>query len=167
MSWRTSSAGPLDRLFACLPYILPMLEALPLGMGLLREFPMLQPLLLPLAPFAFAYSLVTGIFSFGGFGIGGFLVFLALYFLVVRNESISHFIRFNTMQSILIGIALSLFALVISPISEVLPPLFVQSLFTALFLGAFILCIYAIVQSALGRYAEIPTISDAAKMHVY
>jgi hypothetical protein len=71
------------------------------------------------------------------------------------------------MQSILIGIALSLFALVISPISEVLPPLFVQSLFTALFLGTFILCIYSIVQSALGRYAEIPTLSDAAKMHVY
>jgi len=167
MSWRTSSAGPLDRLFACLPYVLPMLEALPFGMGLLSEFPMLQSLLLPLAPFAFVYGLVTGIFSFGGFGIGGFLIFLALYFLVVRNESISHFIRFNTMQSILIGIALSLFALVISPISEVLPPLFVQSLFTALFLGTFILCIYSIVQSALGRYAEIPTLSDAAKMHVY
>jgi uncharacterized membrane protein len=167
MRWRTSSNTPLDRLFACLPYTLPMLEALPFGAVLLREFPMLQPLLLPLAPFALVYGFVTSIFSFGGFGLGGFLIFLALYFLVVRNESIAHFIRFNTMQSILIGIVLSLFSLVLSPISEALPPLLLESVFTALFLGTFILCIYAIVQSALGRYAEIPVISDAAKIQVY
>ncbi|GAB4156533.1 MAG: hypothetical protein Fur0046_36500 [Cyanobacteria bacterium J069] len=166
MSWRTSSASPLDRLFACLPYVLPMLEALPFGTELLSEFPMLQPLLLPLYPFAIAYSFVTGIFSFGGFGIGGFLIFLAMYFFVVRNESISHFIRFNTMQSILIGIVLSLFSLVLSPIIRALPPLFLQSILTALFLGTFIACIYAIVQSALGRYAEIPTLSDAAHIQV-
>jgi uncharacterized membrane protein len=45
------------------------------------------------------------------------IIFFALYLGVVRNENISHFIRFNAMQAILLDIVLMLCGLVL-PIFE-------------------------------------------------
>ncbi|MBD2021803.1 hypothetical protein H6F43_16605, partial [Leptolyngbya sp. FACHB-36] len=41
-----------------------------------------------------------------------------------------------------------------------------QTLFNTIFLGVVAAVGYAVVQSALGRYAEIPTISEAAYTQV-
>lgn len=164
MSWRGSTTVS-DRIFACLAYILPLLDLIGLvARPLILTQSFLSPLLgiiaIPLSPLLAIYSGLGGIVSF--------IVFFALYLLVVRNESIPHFIRFNTMQAILFGIVLSLVGLiwgyVLSPILGL--SFLTQTLFNAVFLGMIVAVGYSVVFSALGKYAEIPTISEAVYMQV-
>jgi hypothetical protein len=42
----------------------------------------------------------------------------------------------------------------------------VETLFNVVFLGAFAACVYSIIQSVIGKYADIPTISEAAYSQV-
>jgi uncharacterized membrane protein len=99
---------------------------------------------------------------------GGFLLFFLLYLGVVANPRISRFIRFNALQSILIGILLSLFGLIFSYILLPMLPIAVviQLLMNGIFLGTMAVSIYGILFSALGKYAEIPQLSDAAHMQI-
>ncbi|MDE5111995.1 MAG: hypothetical protein O4753_12285, partial [Trichodesmium sp. St7_bin2_1] len=96
----------------------------------------------------------------------GFILFLALFLMVVRNNNISHFIRFNTMQAILLDIVLILCGLILSILGTTLGGFILETLSNMIFLGILGSFIYAVVQSAMGRYAEIPTISDAVYMQV-
>ncbi|BAC91238.1 Tic20 family protein [Gloeobacter violaceus] len=152
MSWR-GSTSPSDRIFASLPYLLPMAASLAYGVTLLSQLG-LGAVIQILAPINFLNS-----------GFIGLAVFIALFALVVNNTSISHFIRFNVFQALLVGIILSLFSLVLPLLVNMfafLPGIDViqQTLGNTLFLGVFAFGIYGIVQSLLGRYAEVPTISE-------
>ncbi len=156
MSWRGSTSVK-DRIFACLPYLLPLVEGLAFGRFLFLQFPALQVLFVPLAPVLALYSIP----------FAGLIIFFALFLLVVRNESISHFIRFNTMQAILIDIVLflcNLILLILSPIPGA--GFALQTLANTIFLGVLAAVIYSVVQSLRGRYAEIPALSDAVYMQV-
>lgn len=163
MTWR-GSISPTDRIFACLVYLLPLMDVIALCFNQVGSGSFLSPIfnaiVIPLFPLLQFY-----------YGFGGFMpliVFFALYLLVVRNESIAHFIRFNAMQSILFGIVLSLFSILWNYIfSAALGGTLVeQTLFNTLFLGTVVAVAYSVIQSAIGRYAEIPTISDAAYTQV-
>lgn len=154
------STSPTDRLFACAAYLLPTLDL----MGLVAPYVAKDPLLGPILGRLFM-SLLPLLQLYYGFPFLPLILFFALYLLVVRNASLAHFIRFNVMQSILFGIILSLISIVwgyiLSGLIGSLP--FIQStLFNTIFLGTLVAVGYSIVQSALGKYAEIPTISDAA-----
>lgn len=165
MSWRGSSS-PTDRIFSCLTYLLPLMDVVGLAGGVLLASgsflaPVLAAIVLPLSP------LLSFYYGFGGFM--PLIIFFALYMLVVRNESVPHFIRFNAMQSILIGIVLSLFSILWQFVfSSIFPAssLITQTIFNTVFLAVVAAVGYSIVQSALGRYAEIPTISEAAYTQV-
>lgn len=157
MTWRGSNTAQ-DRIFASLVYLVPLLDVLPFGQSFLREFLGINLSALMRFPLVQIYY----------FPFVPFVVFFALFLLVVRNEGINHFIRFNAMQAILISIVLSLFGIVWQ---YVLGPilgggLLTQTLFNTVFLGTLAAAGYSVVQSALGRYAEIPTISDAAYTQV-
>ncbi|MEB3227334.1 MAG: Tic20 family protein [Synechocystis sp.] len=155
----SSTADIKDKLFGALVYVIPLLDAYVFGEFIFQQFPILGLIYLPILPLLkFYYQ----------FPFGSFLVFIILFMAVVRNSNISHFIRFNAMQSILIGILLSLFGLILA---YVFKPAFGSSLITETlynfaFLGALASSIFGIVQSLLGRYAEIPTISEAAYSQV-
>jgi uncharacterized membrane protein len=153
MTWR-GSTDTKDRFFAALIYVFPLIDALPFSQFILQQFPQVAFVYLPLQPLiAFYY----------GFPFAGFIIFLLLFMAVVRNERISHFIRFNAMQAILIGILLILLQLALEFLLRGLgASLLIETLYNVVFLGTLAACFYSIVQSALGRYAEIPTISDAA-----
>jgi len=156
MTWRGSTTVP-DRIFASLPYLLPLIDGLSFGRFLFAQFPVLQLLLIPLAPFMELYRLP----------FASLIIFFALYLGVVRNENISHFIRFNAMQAILLDIVLMLCGLVLPIFSQGLQVAFIaETLYNMVFLGAFAAFVYAVVQSLLGRYAEIPPLSDAVYMQV-
>ena len=157
MSWRGSTTVS-DRIFACLPYLLPLIDGLDFGGFLFKQFPALQLVFMPLLPFIQIYR---------GIPFAGFIIFLALYLGVVRNENISHFIRFNTMQAILLDIILILCGLVVPILADGLPVAFVkETLYNMIFLGILAAFIYSVAQSLMGRYAEIPTLSDAVYMQV-
>ncbi len=156
MNWRGSTTVQ-DRIFACLPYLLPLLDGLVYGRYLFQQFPPLQLILIPLAPLLQIYR---------GIPFLGLIVFFALFLLVVRNNNISHFIRFNTMQAILLDIVLILCGLILSILGGTLGGFILETLSNMIFLGILASFIYTVVQSAMGRYAEIPTISDAVYMQV-
>lgn len=147
-----------DRIFACLPYLLPLIEVLQFGAFLLIQFPPLKVLFLPLEPLVAIYF---------GVPFAGLIIFFALFLLVVRNEKISHFIRFNTMQAILLDIVIFLFSILTNLVGIVPASGFaIQTLSTTIFLGIVAAVVYSVVQSLMGRYAEIPAISDAVYMQV-
>lgn len=157
MTWR-GSITIQDRIFACLPYLLPLIEVFAFGQFFLTQFPALQVLFLPLIPLLRIYY---------GVRYAGLIIFFALWLLVVRNEKISHFIRFNTMQAILLDIIVFLCS-ILTDIVGLIPSggFATQTLYTTIFLGIIAAIVYSVANSLLGRYAEIPTISDAVYTQV-
>ena len=158
MTWR-GSTDTKDRIFAALVYLLPLYSAFAFGIFIFQQIPFLgAALVIVLTPLAFLYS------SLGSFG--SLIIFFVLFLAVVRNPRISHFIRFNTMQAILIDILVSLLRLVLDFVARGGANLVVETLFNVVFLGAFAACVYSIIQSVIGKYADIPTISEAAYSQV-
>ena len=153
MAWR-GSADVKDRFFGAVIYLIPLYYVqYNFGSFLLDGFVVLRPFLnileTILAPLAIIYSIP----------FASLIVFFILYLAVVRNEQVSYFIRFNTLQAILIDIALFLLIL----LGRLLGIGFIFQVFASIvYLATLAACFYAIAQSALGRYAEIPTISEAA-----
>lgn len=161
----------MDRVFACLVYALPLADAYRIDfrygqvINLLNSIPGIDLLMVPLNLMFGIYASIVGQIPFGDF-----IAFMLIFALVVRNERIQHFIRFNAMQAILVGIALSLFNILWQLILNVIPVLastsIGETLVSTLVLGGLAVVVYSMVQSALGKYAEIPTISDAVYMQV-
>ncbi len=160
MSWRGSTTVR-DRIFACLPYLLPLISAVGFGITLFRQFPALAVLFLPIQFVTLIYGILGPLASFGPM-----IVFFALFLLVVRNEKIPHFIRFNTMQALLIDIVAYLCGIILGILTFPGVDFAVQTLSTTIFLGIVAACVYSIIQSFMGRYAEIPALSDAVYMQV-
>ncbi len=157
MTWRGSTTIK-DRIFACLPYLLPIIEVFAFGEFLRAQFPLLKILFQPLNPLLNIYDNVR---------YAGLIIFFALWILVVRNEKISHFIRFNTMQAILLDIVIFLFSILTDVVGLIPSGGFaIQTLSTTIFIGILAAVAYSVVQSIMGRYAEIPAISDAVYMQV-
>jgi len=83
---------------ACLPYILPMMDSLAYGRFLFQKVPLLAVIFMkPLQPFIDAAQ---------AFPMLSFVAFLGLFLFVVRNKKVPRFIRFNTMQALLLEILL-------------------------------------------------------------
>ena len=163
MTWQ-QSATPLHRFYSCLPYLLPMSSVVIYGAVLFQQFPILA---LPFIPFIWVYGNVLAYPLVPLLGLTGeFFLFMGLYFLVVKDSRIPHFIRFNTMQSLLMQIVLfiaQLFFQVLEQLASNSLPLIISSIFAnTIFIGTMLLAIYAIYQSIKGEYSDIPTLSQAA-----
>lgn len=165
MTWR-STTETSDKILGSLPYLLPLLDAIVVGGALFKlaaTFPVLQPLARVLwdvtGPVRFLYGLLP-------FGLGSLAVFFALFLLVVRNPNISHFIRFNTLQAILIGFIISIGSLILSLLTLPGLELITDTFYNVLLFGGLAAVGYSIFQCLMGRYAEIPTISEAVHMQV-
>ncbi len=153
-----SSQTPADRFFGSLPYLLPIADGYMFGMFVFQQFPVLEQLYAPLAP----------LLMLNNSGFGGFILFLGLYLGVVVNPKVNRFIRFNTLQAILIGILISLCSLILS---YVLLPVIgrgpvTQVLMNVVFFGTIAMSVYGIPMSALGKYTEIPQLSETAQMQI-
>ena len=156
MTWR-GSVTVSDRIFACLPYLLPLIQGLNFGSFFFRQFPITRVVLIPLSPLIGIYQLP----------FASLIIFFALFLLVVRNEKISHFIRFNTMQAILLNIVLFLCEIVLQVLGSIPGAVFAsETISNTIFIGIIAAVVYSVAQSVLGRYAEIPAISDAVHLQV-
>ncbi|HEY9735163.1 MAG TPA: Tic20 family protein [Trichocoleus sp.] len=145
-----------DRVWASLPYLLPLVDGVLFGEYLFRQFPALQIFLVPLAPLMVLNS-----------GFFGLIVFFLIFLLVVRNSNINRFIRFNAMQAILLDIVLIICRVVLQILGPTLQGgLIIETLMNVVFLGMLAAVVYSVVQTVRGEYAEIPTISEAVHMQV-
>lgn len=163
MTWQ-ESATPLHRFYSCLPYLLPMSAAVIYGAVLFQQFPLI---VLPFVPFIWLYGNVLAFPLVPLLGLTGeFFLFMGLYFLVVRDSRVPHFIRFNAMQALLIQIMLfiaQLFFQVLEQLSSDSLPSIIRATFAnTIFIGTMLLASYAIYQSVKGEYSDIPTLSQAA-----
>ena len=96
-----------------------------------------------------------------------FFVFFALYLAVVRNEKLPHFMRFNAMQSILLDICIMLGGLIIQYMPfeiafSTLGGICNNLVFTTGAASVF----YCIWYTLQGKYADIPTVSEAVYIQV-
>jgi Chloroplast import apparatus Tic20-like len=156
MSFRGSTTVP-DRIFAGLPYLLPLLHGLGYASSFFNVFPALQFLFVPFMPLLLLYNV----------RYASLIIFLALFFLVVRNENIKHFIRFNTLQALIVDIMLVIVDLILPFFGKVSGADFiVTTISNVVFLGVIAIVVYSIVQSLRGLYAEIPTLSEQVYMQV-
>ncbi|MCS6814059.1 MAG: hypothetical protein NZ772_10910 [Cyanobacteria bacterium] len=172
MTWRGSSTTQ-DRIFACLVYIVPVLEVLLIGFGepLFRSIPYLRLAFVPLMPLLAIYA-----YSVGGIAVVQIAVFIGLFAGVIRNYRVVHFLRFHTMQALLIGIAIFLCDAVLSILgigrsvigvgASPVEVLFWNPLMSVIFVAVLAAAIYSVVQSIRGLYAELPIISEAAYQFV-
>lgn len=164
MSWDESTPWS-DRVFGALPYLLPLMDALVYGDGnfILRQFPLITSIgLLPIIPLTQIYGQFIRVIPFAGL-----ILFMGLFFAVVRNENISRFIRFNVLQAILLDLILMVCNLVLPIVSQALNlELLTETLFNTVFLGVLGTFIYSVFKTSRGQYAEIPTISDAVNMQI-
>lgn len=153
-----SSETAADRFFGSLAYLLPIADVFFFGRFVFAQFPIVEQLYQPLAP----------LLALNNDRIGGLLLFLGLYIGVVINPRISRFIRFNVLQSILIGILISLCGLLLQYL--LLPIIGVgavtQVLMNTVFFGTWAMAGYGIIVSALGKYTEIPQLSENAHIQV-
>jgi uncharacterized membrane protein len=157
MSWQGSQPAA-DRFFGSIAYLLPIADVFFFGRFVFAQFPIFEQIYAPLAP----------LLALNNDRIGGLLLFFGLYVGVVINPKISRFIRFNVLQAILIGILLSLCGLLLQ---YVLLPIIglgavTQVLMNTAFFGTWAMAIYGIVMSAVGKYTEIPQLSETAQMQV-
>ncbi len=158
------SVIPLHRFYSCLPYLLPMSAGVIYGAVLFQQFPLL---VLPFFPFIWLYGNVLAFPLVPVLGLTGeFFLFIGLFFLIVRDDRVPHFIRFNTMQALLMQIVLfiaQLFFQVIQQLSSnALPSIISTTIANTIFIGTILLTGYAIYQSIKGEYSDIPTLSQAA-----
>jgi uncharacterized membrane protein len=117
-------------------------------------------LLLAIGPFFQLYSTLSQSLPF--FEL---ILLIALLAGVVRNPRFSYFLRFNTMQSILIGIAVSIVGILLSLLNTVSlgsSALLLEALQTLTFFATLTAVVYSIVRSATGLFPELPWISEAA-----
>ncbi len=110
---RFGSADVKERIFGTAVYLFAIYDAMQLGSSLAVQVPALLPLFQLLGILVTPISLIYGIFNTAiPLNLGSLVVFFILFLAVVRNERIAYFIRFNTLQSILFGIAISLISIV-------------------------------------------------------
>ena len=163
---RSSSVEPLNRLYACLPYLLPIAAVVGFGGFLFDQFPQLEALFFPI-------FVLKGILAISILQIIPlrFVAWLCVFFGIVRNYKVNHFIRFNGMQALLLDIVVELVRVMLMILVQLLGtvaffPFMFQIISSVTFLGIIAASGYGIGQSVWGKYAEMPVVSEVAYMQV-
>ncbi len=107
-----------QRLLSLVFYMLPWSDAFPLGSDLIIQFPILETLVIPSLPIILIQR---------GLPFGSILLFILIFFGIIRNDKIAYFLRFNALQSILINIILIILSYLIKIIIQPLGILFLYT----------------------------------------
>jgi len=146
------------RLLACVPYVLPLSDALPYGQYVGADFPEVAGIVvLPYAPFLALLKTIP-------FDLGGIICFVALATLS-RNTEYPRFLRFSMQQAILLDIAL-IFPQILAGIfgnSLKLPPAIAEPAATTIFFAIAGAILYSCQANLRNKTPDgIPIISEAA-----
>ncbi|KAI3879817.1 hypothetical protein MKX03_000436 [Papaver bracteatum] len=153
------SADLPDRLISAICYFYPFFDGVQYGKYVITQFTPIQVLLQPLFP---------AIRVFKSFPFNGFLVFLTLYFIVVRNPNFSRYVRFNTMQAIVLDVLLifpDLLERSFNPTEGIGLDL-IQSLDSTVFLFLLVSLIYGSGSCLLGQVPRLPIVAEAAERQI-
>lgn len=154
----SDSADVPDRLISALCYFYPFFDGIQYGKYVITQFYPLQAIVQPLVP---------AIRVFKSFPFNGFLVFLTLYFVVVRNPNFSKYVRFNTMQAVVLDVLLifpDLLERGFNP-KDGLGFDLIISLDSTVFLFLLVCLIYG-SSCLLGQIPRLPIVAEAADRQV-
>tara|TARA_Y100001968_G_scaffold316190_1_gene343701 strand:+ start:2782 stop:3243 length:462 start_codon:yes stop_codon:yes gene_type:complete len=147
-----------QRILGVYIYMLPWSESIPFGYNLFYNFPILKILLIPALPIIFIKQIIP---------FSGFLIFILLFFTVIRNPKINYFLRYNSLQSILISIGISIinlgFQIFLYPISN---NLITRTFSSTVLISIIAIITFCIIESIKGEAPNLPVISDAVKMQI-
>ncbi|PIA25598.1 hypothetical protein AQUCO_11000017v1 [Aquilegia coerulea] len=148
-----------DRIISAVCYFYPFFDGIQYGKYVINQFTPIQVLLQPLIP---------SIRVFKSFPFNGFLVFLTLYFVIVRNRNFSRYVRFNTMQAIVLDVLLIFPDLIERSFNpkEGVGLDFLMSLDSTVFLFLLVSLIYGSTSCALGQIPRLPIVAEAAERQV-
>jgi len=148
-----------DRLISAICYFYPFFDGIQYGKYVITQFTPFQLLIQPLVP---------AIRVFKSFPLNGILVFFTLYFVIVRNPNFSRYVRFNTMQAIVLDILLifpDLLERTFNP-TDGLGLDLMMSLDSTVFLFLLVSLIYGSSSCALGQVPRLPVVAEAAERQV-
>ena len=146
------------RLLAVLLYMIPWSDSLTFGNHLYIKYPLIQIIQIPAIPIILIERSIP---------FGSLLLFLAIFFGLVRNSKVSYFLRFNALQSLLINIGIIIasfiFEIIFSPFAN---SLIIRTLSSSLLISIFLMIIYSVWSCTQGNEPNLPGISQAAKMQL-
>ena len=146
------------RLLGVLLYMIPWSDSLAFGNHLYIKYPFTQIIEVPAIPIILIERSIP---------LGGLLLFLAIFFGLVRNSKVSYFLRFNALQSLLINIGIIIasfiFEIIFSPFAN---SLIIRTLSSSLLISIFLMIIYSVWSCTQGNEPNLPGISQAAKMQL-
>lgn len=91
-----------------------------------------------------------------------FIVFFALFLVVVRSQKLPHFLRFNALQSMLLDISIMLSGLIIQYLPFEIQFSWLGQMANMLtFVTGTGAVLYSVFFTLQGKYCDIPTISEA------
>ncbi|GJD07994.1 Protein TIC 20-v, chloroplastic [Galdieria sulphuraria] len=150
--------SPKNRLLAFLPYLMPLLDGVVYGRFVFAKYPVISAFIFyPLQPLLIVYR---------GIPFLAFVLFAMLFYFIVRNETVDNFIRFNTMQAILIDLVLIIPQMFLhaTSASGAIPPGVVESLCSLVFCAIVVITMYVIICVARGNKPDqVPLISEASQ----
>ena len=146
------------RLLGVLLYMIPWSDSLTFGNHLYIKYPFIQIIQIPAIPIILIERSIP---------FGSLLLFLAIFFGLVRNSKVSYFLRFNALQSLLINIGIIIvsfiFEIIFSPFSN---SLIIRTFSSSLLIGLLFMMIYSVWSCIQGNEPNLPGISQAAKMQL-
>ena len=146
------------RLLGVILYMIPWSDSLTFGNHLYIKYPFIQIIQIPAIPIILIERSIP---------FGNLLLFLAIFFGLVRNSKVSYFLRFNALQSLLINIGIIIisfiFEIIFSPFSN---SLIIRTFSSSLLIGIFSMIVYSVWSCTQGNEPNLPGISQATKMQL-
>jgi len=156
---RGDTVNAAERVIAALGYFLPLFDGIQYGRYLFLQFPVAERLLSPLFPLLAAYK---------GFPFSNFIAFFGLYLAVVRNPNFSRYVRFNSMQAVVLDVLLIFPTLVertFTPRGGIGFELLVV-FYNTVFLFLVACFAFGIISCLLGKTPRLPIVAEAADQQV-
>tara|TARA_Y100001968_G_scaffold24074_1_gene18874 strand:+ start:1085 stop:1498 length:414 start_codon:yes stop_codon:yes gene_type:complete len=137
---------------------MPWSDSVPFGRYLFLELPFLQYLAIPALPLIFIEQIIP---------LGGIILFLTIFFVIIRNQNISYFLRFNALQSILINIGVIIisyiFQIFLNPFEN---SLLIRTLSSTVFISMLSIIIFSIYKCIQGKEPDLPGISNSVRIQL-
>ena len=147
-----------QKLIGILIYMLPWSDAIPFGRYLFMDFPILQWLAIPALPIMIFEQIIP---------FGNVLLFFILFLTVARNPKVPYFLRFNTLQALLIDIGVVLISYAIQILLRPLSGgLLVSTLSSTVLIAILTIIIFAFGECLQGKEPDLPGISEAVRMQL-
>ena len=146
------------KLLGVLMYMIPWADCLTFGNHLYIKYPFTQIIQIPAIPIIIVERSLP---------FGNLLLFLAIFFGLVKNNKVSYFLRFNALQSLLINIGIIIisfiFQIFFSPFEN---SLIIRTFSSTLLISIFSMITYCVWCCTQGNEPNLPGISEATKMQL-